>query len=283
MSGALIAGLVQLSVGDDPADNLAQTQALIADAAGQGARLIATPECTNLISADRDWRDQAIRIEAEDPTLKALRAQAADLGIWLLIGSLALKSDDPAESRLVNRSLLVAPDGAIVARYDKIHMFDVTISARESYAESRAYRPGAHAVLAQGPAPIGMSVCYDLRFPQLYRVLAQAGAKVVTVPAAFNDTTGAAHWHVLLRARAIETGCFVLAPAQCGLHPAEHASAPRPRRSFGHSLAVSPWGEVLGDAGEDPGVLIVSLDLDAVDKARSRIPAIHADQPFEGP
>ncbi len=283
MPGALITGLVQLSVGDDPAANLAVTRALIAEAAGRGARLIATPECTNLISADRGWRDQVLRPEADDPTLKALRAQAADLGIWLLIGSLALKSDDPTDTRLANRSFLIAPDGAIAARYDKIHMFDVTISARESYAESQAYRPGARAVLAPGPAPIGMSVCYDLRFPQLYRVLAQAGARILTVPAAFNDTTGAAHWHVLLRARAIETGCFVLAPAQCGLHAASHAQNPRPRRSFGHSLAVSPWGEVLGDVGEDPGVLIVSLDLNEVDKARSRIPAIHADQPFEGP
>ena len=283
MSGALIAGLVQLSVGDDPTANLPETRALIADAAGQGASLITTPECTNLISSDRDWRDQVIRTETDDPTLKALRAQAADLGVWLVIGSLALKSDDPAEPRLINRSFLIAPDGAIAARYDKIHMFDVTISDTESYAESKAYRPGARAVLAEGPAPIGMSVCYDIRFPQLYRALAQAGAQILTVPAAFNDTTGAAHWQVLLRARAIETGCFVLAPAQCGLHAADHASKPRPRRSFGHSLAVSPWGEVLVDAGEQPGVAIVSLDLNNVDKARSRIPAIHSDQPFEGP
>lgn len=283
MPSALIAGLVQLSVGDDPTANLPVTRALIADAAGQGASLITTPECTNLISSDRAWRDQVIRTEADDPTLKALRAQAADLGIWLLIGSLALKSDDPDEPRLINRSFLIAPDGAISARYDKIHMFDVTISDTESYAESKAYRPGAGAVLATGPAPIGMSVCYDIRFPRLYRALAQAGAQILTVPAAFNDTTGAAHWHVLLRARAIETGCFVLAPAQCGLHGADHASNPRPRRSFGHSLAVSPWGEVLVDAGEQPGVAIVSLDLNEVDKARSRIPAIHSDQPFEGP
>ena len=283
MTAPLITGLVQLSVGDDPAANLPVTRALIADAAAQGASLIATPECTNLISADREWRNHVIRTEAEDPTLQALRAQAAELGIWLLIGSLALTADDPAERRLVNRSFLIAPDGGIAARYDKIHMFDVTISETEAYAESHAYRPGARAVLAQGPAPIGMSVCYDLRFPHLYRALAQAGAQVLTVPAAFNDTTGAAHWHVLLRARAIETGCFVLAPAQCGLHAADHAAQPRPRRSFGHSLAVSPWGEVLGDAGEEPGVLIVSLDLNEVGKARSRIPAIHADQPFEGP
>lgn len=283
MTAPLVTGLVQLSVGDDPAANLPVTRALIAEAAGQGARLIATPECTNLISADRDWRDKVICREADDPTLKALRMQAAELGVWLLIGSLALKVDDPAEPRLVNRSSLIAPDGAIAARYDKIHMFDVTISETEAYAESKAYRPGAKAVLVQGPLPIGLSVCYDLRFPQLFRALAQAGARILTVPAAFNDTTGAAHWHVLLRARAIETGCFVLAPAQCGLHAADHAAQPRPRRSFGHSLAVSPWGEVLGDAGEGPGILIVSLDLNEVDKARSRIPAIHADQPFEGP
>ncbi len=283
MGHVLTAGLVQLTAGDDPVENLPRTQALIAEAAGRGAGFVLTPECTNLIAADRDWQRQVVSDEAGDQTLSALRRQAAGLGIWLLIGSLALRSGDPDDPRLVNRSFLIAPDGGIVARYDKIHMFDVTISETESYTESRAYRPGGRAVLGQGPVPVGMSICYDLRFPHLYRALARAGAQVLVVPAAFNDTTGAAHWHVLLRARAIETGAFVLAPAQCGTHAAEHAAKPRIRRSFGHSLAVSPWGEVLCDAGEEPGVSILKLDLSEVGKARSRIPAILADQPFEIP
>ncbi|SDE42785.1 Predicted amidohydrolase [Paracoccus isoporae] len=280
MTARLVAGLVQLSVGDDPAANLPDTMSLIAEAAGQGASLVLTPECTNISSSHRRWQQEVLRPEGADPTLAALRAQAADLGIWLLIGSLALKSDDADETRFVNRSFLIAPDGRIAARYDKIHMFDVTISETESYRESKAYRPGSRAVMAAGPVPIGLSVCYDLRFPQLYRALGRAGAAVLTVPAAFNDTTGAAHWEVLLRARAIETGCFVLAPAQCGTHAAEHGSGQRARRSHGHSLAVAPWGEVLVDAGEVVGSRVVSLDLEEVDKARSRIPAIHAEQEF---
>ena len=283
MTAALTAGLVQLSVGDDPAVNLPLTRAMIAEAAGRGAEFVLTPECSNLISADRDWQAQVLRPENEDPTLAALRAQAAELGIWLLIGSLALKSDDPAEPRFVNRSFLIGPDGGIVARYDKIHMFDVTISETESYRESAAYRPGGKAVLAQGPARLGMSICYDLRFPHLYRALAQAGAEILTVPAAFNDTTGAAHWHVLLRARAIETGCFVLAPAQCGLHATDPARKGRTRRSFGHSLAVAPWGEVLADGGTDIGVTLAEIDLAAVAKARHRVPSLTHDREFEGP
>ena len=283
MAPALIAGLVQLSVGDDPAVNLPVTQALIAEAAQAGAKFVLTPECTNLIAGDRNWQAQVLRPQTTDPTLEALRAQAAGLGIWLLIGSLALKSDDPAEPRFVNRSFLIGPDGGIAAQYDKIHMFDVTISDSESYRESAAYRPGDRAVLAKGPASLGLSICYDLRFPHLYRALAQAGAQVLTVPAAFNDTTGAAHWHVLLRARAIETGCFVLAPAQCGQHAIGPGRQARPRRSYGHSLAVSPWGEIIADAGELPGVTIVTLDLNETGKARSRIPALSAQQPFEAP
>ncbi|TKW65362.1 MAG: carbon-nitrogen hydrolase family protein [Paracoccus denitrificans] len=279
----MTAGMVQLCVSDDPQSNLGVTRALIADAAGQGADIVLTPECTNLISADRGWQSGVLQPEASDPTLAALQAQAAVLGIWLLIGSLALKSDDPAEPRFANRSFLIGPDGRISARYDKIHMFDVTISEQESYRESAAYRPGAQAVVAHGPVPIGMSVCYDLRFPHLYRALAQGGADVLTVPAAFNDTTGAAHWHVLLRARAIETGCFVLAPAQCGQHPVRQGAPGRSRRSFGHSLAVAPWGEVIADGGDEPGVTIVRLDLDETVRARSRIPAFSGTQPFGAP
>ncbi len=283
MARALTAGLVQLCVGDDPAANLSVTRSLIAEAAGQGAGFVLTPECTNLISADRDWQARILHPEATDPTLAALREQAAGLGIWLLIGSLAVKSDDPAEPRFANRSFLIGPDGRIAARYDKIHMFDVTISDTESYRESAAYRPGGQAVVSDGPARLGLSICYDLRFPHLFRALAQAGADILTIPAAFNDTTGAAHWHVLLRARAIETGCFVLAPAQCGQHAADHAKTGRVRRSYGHSLAVNPWGEVIAEAGDAPGVTIVTLDLDETAKARSRIPAYAGTQTFGAP
>ncbi|ABL70674.1 carbon-nitrogen hydrolase family protein [Paracoccus denitrificans] len=283
MSKALTAGLVQLSVSDDPERNLPVTRALIREAAQGGASWVLTPEATNLLGASRERQEHVLHTEAEDPTLAALREDARDLGIWLLIGSLSLKTGDPAEVRFANRSFLIAPDGDIRARYDKLHMFDVTVSESESYRESAAFRPGERAVLAKEPLPIGMTVCYDLRFPQLYRALAKAGAEVLTVPAAFNDTTGAAHWEVLLRARAIETGCFVLAPAQCGTH-ANHAEPDRrPRRSHGHSLAVGPWGEVLADGGTEPGVSLVTLDPAAVLGARSRIPSLTHDRNFAGP
>lgn len=275
---------LQLNVSDDPAANLPVTLGLIAEAAAQGARLIATPEATNLLSPSRDWQRQVLCPEAGDPTLAALRQAARQHGIWLLIGSLALRGDGTdGDDRFANRSFLIAPDGGIAARYDKIHMFDVTISETESYRESAAYRPGAQAVLATGPEPIGMTICYDLRFPQLYCRLAQAGARILTVPAAFNPTTGAAHWHVLLRARAIETGCFILAPAQCGTHAAPHSPDRQPRRSYGHSLIVAPWGEVLADGGESQGLVIAELDLGAVERARSRIPSLTHDRDYLGP
>lgn len=282
-SGPLTAGLVQLCVSDDPARNLPVTRDLIRAAAAGGAQWVLTPEATNLLGASREVQDRILHVEAEDPTLAALRDEARDLGIWLLIGSLSLKTGVPGETRFANRSFLIAPDGGIRARYDKLHMFDVTVSDRESYRESAAFRPGDRAVLAQGPLPVGMTVCYDLRFPYLYRALAKAGAQVLTVPAAFNDTTGAAHWEVLLRARAIETSCFVLAPAQCGTHRAQFDPERRPRRSHGHSLAVGPWGEVLADGGTEPGVTIVTLDPGAVPGARSRIPSLTHDQDFTGP
>ncbi len=279
----LRAALVQLCVSDDPARNLPQTRALIREAAEAGAGLVLTPEATNILNADRATQDRLLCLEQDDPTLAALRLDARELGIWLLIGSLSLKIADPADSRFVNRSFLIGPDGGIRARYDKLHMFDVTVSDTESYCESAAFRPGDRAVLAQGPWPVGMTVCYDLRFPQLYRALAQSGAQVLTVPAAFNDTTGAAHWEVLLRARAIETGCYVLAPAQCGAHARFLSPEGRPRRSHGHSLAVDPWGNVLADGGKERGVTLVELDPAAVVRARSRIPSLSHDRTFAGP
>jgi len=274
------AALVQLTVTDDPAANLPQTVAYLRQAAQAGAGFILTPELTNGLSSSRDHQRAVFRHEAEDPTLAALRAEAQAAGVWLLIGSLGLLTGD-ADGRFANRSFLIDPTGDIAARYDKIHMFDVNVSETEVYRESAGYRPGSQAVLADlGPARLGMSVCYDLRFPQLYRRLAQAGAGIIAVPAAFNHITGAAHWEPLLRARAIETGAFVLAPAQTGFHPEQ---AGKGRHTHGHSLAISPWGEVLADGGTEPGVTLVDLDLSQIEAARFRIPALTHDRDFAGP
>lgn len=273
------AGLVQLTVGDDPATNLPQTIALIRQAAAGGADFVLTPECTNGLSSNRDHQRVVFRHEADDPTLAALRAEASVAGIWLLVGSLGLKTDD-ADGRFANRSFLIAPDGSIAARYDKIHMFDVNVSDTEVYRESAGYRPGGRAVLADTAiGRIGMTVCYDLRFPHLYRRLAQSGAQILTVPAAFNHITGAAHWEVLLRARAIETGCFVLAPAQTGFHP---ETVGKGRRTYGHSLVIAPWGEVLADGGDQPGVTFADIDLGQVVVARHRIPSLDHDRQIDG-
>ena len=274
------AGLVQLNVGDDPAVNLPVTVDLVRRAVAGGAGFVLTPECTNALSGNRAHQRNVLRHEADDPTLAALRDEAARAGVWLLIGSLGVLTHD-ADGRFANRSFLIGPGGEIVARYDKIHMFDVNVSETEIYRESAGYRPGTAAVLADaGFAKIGMTVCYDLRFAHLFRHLAQVGAQILTVPAAFNHITGAAHWEVLLRARAIETGCFVLAPAQTGFH-AETAGTGR--RTYGHSLAIAPWGEVLADAGTEPGVTLVDLDLSQVATARARVPSLSHDREFTGP
>lgn len=276
----LRAGLLQLNSGEDPSANLPVTKALIAEAAGQGATFILTPEVTNCVSASRDHQRDVLRPEGEDVTLAALRRQAGALGIWLLIGSLALRTGDP-DGRFANRSFLISPEGGIVARYDKMHMFDVEISRTESYRESAGYRPGSAAVLAQaGFGAVGMTICYDLRFPGLYRHLAQSGAEILTVPSAFSPVSGAAHWETLLRARAIETGCFVLAPAQCGTHAARSGKA---RQTHGHTMAVGPWGDILADGGEGEGVIIVDLDMDAVAQARQRIPSLSNGKTFQSP
>jgi deaminated glutathione amidase len=274
------AGLVQLTVGDDPVANLPVTLSLIAKAAAGGAGFVLTPECTNVLSSNRDHQRRVLRHEEQDETLTALRDAARHHQIWLLIGSLGLLTHD-ADGRFANRSFLITPEGQIAARYDKIHMFDVNVSETEVYRESAGYRPGDKAVLADaGFAKIGMTVCYDLRFGHLHRALAQAGAQILTVPAAFNHITGAAHWEVLLRARAIETGCFVLAPAQSGFHP---ETAGKGRRTFGHSLVVAPWGDVLADGGIGAGVTLVDLDLTEVDRARARVPSLLHDRKYDGP
>ena len=277
---ALAAALVQLNASDDPAANLGPTRRLIERAAADGAELILTPEVTNIVSASRTRQREVLRREEDDPTLAALRDTAARLGRWLVIGSLALATDDP-DGRFANRSFLIDDAGRIRARYDKIHMFDVEIGAGESFRESAGYRPGGRAVVADTPwGGIGLTVCYDLRFPVLYRALAEAGAGILTVPSAFTVPTGRAHWEPLLRARAIETGAFVLAPAQWGRHSATRG---RERETYGHSLAVDPWGRVLADAGEGTGVTLIEMDLDAIKSARGRIPSLANARSFEGP
>ena len=274
------AALLTLNSSDDPRENLAVVLGMIDEAAAHGAEIVLTPEVTNCVSTSRSHQHSVLCHEIDDPTLAAIRDQAHLRGIWVLIGSLAVKTDD-ADGRFANRSFLVSPTGAIAARYDKIHMFDVTVSETESYRESAGYRPGDRAVVQSTDlGRIGLSICYDIRFPALYRSLAQAGAQILTVPAAFSPTTGATHWHVLLRARAIETGCFVLAPAQTGLH-AERTGATR--RTYGHSLVVSPWGEVLYDGGTAVGIGYVDIDLSEVEQARSRVPSLTHDRAFRGP
>ena len=274
------AALLQLRSGDDPAANLPVTERLLREAAAGGAGLALTPECTNIVSASRALQNRVLMSEREDPTLDRLTAVAGELGIWLVIGSLCLKSGD-SDGRFVNRSFLVGPDGTVRARYDKIHMFDVNVGGSESYRESAAYRPGERAVVAEaGGLRLGLTVCYDLRFPHLYRDLAKAGAEAITVPSAFTFPTGRAHWHVLLRARAIETGAYILAPAQSGAHDAREG---RVRETYGHSLAVAPWGEVIADGGEAVGVTFADIDPTAVAEARKRIPALTHDRAYTGP
>ncbi|MEM6974361.1 MAG: carbon-nitrogen hydrolase family protein [Pseudomonadota bacterium] len=274
--------LLQMTSGEDPTANLATTEAMMREAAAGGARFVLTPEVTNLVTTDTDLQRVTIQTEAEDPTLARLRAVAAELGVWLSIGSLALAEPEGADTRAVNRQFLIAPDGTIAARYDKIHMFDVTLGGEEHYRESESFRPGARAVTADTPfARIGLTICYDMRFPALHRALAEGGAAILTSPAAFTVPTGRAHWETLLRARAIETGCFVLAAAQAGTHASAGA---RDRQTWGHSLAVAPWGEILADAGgEAPAVAYADLDLSAVDTARTRIPALANARPFARP
>jgi predicted amidohydrolase len=267
------AACVQMRSGTEPAANIAAASELIRAAAGQGAEFIATPEMTNLLDIRPGMARAKVRREAEDESLPKLRALAAELGVTLLIGSLAIALEE--DERFTNRSFLIGPDGALLARYDKIHMFDVEVGDGQTYRESRAYRPGEAAVLAQTPfARLGLTICYDVRFAHLYRRLAQAGAEVLTIPAAFTRVTGAAHWHVLVRARAIETGSFVIAPAQGGKHEDG-------RETFGHSLIVSPWGEVLAEAGgAEPGIILAGIDVGDVAKARSRIPSLANERAF---
>ena len=274
------AAVVQLSSTDDPEKNLPVTEAFIREAKARGADLIATPEVTNIVSMSRTRQRAHLQREEDDRTLHRLRAVADELGVWLLIGSLALKSGDP-DGRFANRSFLIGPGGEIAARYDKIHMFDARPRQGEHYRESAGYRPGKTAEIARTQlGPIGLTICYDLRFPELYQRLARSGAMILTAPSAFTCPTGAAHWEVLIRARAIETGGYLIAPAQCGTHEASEGPA---RQTWGRSLIVSPWGEVLADGGDEPGVSIAAIDLDACREARRKVPNLIGAQVFTGP
>src|SRR5690242_3950385 len=268
------AACVQLRCGDDVAGNIRMACDLIREAHNSGAQFIATPENTSFMAADAGSKLQIATREKDDQSLIAFCALAEELGIWLLIGSLAIKV---SEDKTANRSYFIGRDGRIAARYDKIHLFDVDLPQRESYRESRTVIAGEQAVLAELPwGRIGLSVCYDLRFPRLYRALAKGGAQILSIPSAFTETTGNAHWHVLLRARAIENGCFVIAPAQGG----KHANG---RSTYGHSMIVGPWGEVLAEAGTDPGIVMADIDVDEVTAVRTRIPSLTHDRPFSAP
>ena len=268
------AACIQITSERDPEITFPAAAALIREAAAGGASLVMTPEVTPMLEPRGQLVLEKACPESADEWLLRYRSLARETGTWLLLGSMAVKID---EGRCANRSLLIEPGGAVAARYDKIHMFDVDLEGGESYRESRRYRPGGEAVVADTPwGRIGMTVCYDMRFPALYRDLAQAGADYLTVPSAFARPTGRAHWHVLLRARAIETGCFVFAPAQCG----EHAEG---RKTYGHSLIVDPWGEVLADGGEEPGVVVVEIDPARVREARRMVPSLGHDRPYIPP
>ena len=263
------AACLQMNSGSELAANLQQLKQMVIEAAGNGAQFVLSPEyCLMMDGSGRVMREGALPADGGS-VLPELQALAEQLKIWLLAGSLTLKSDD---DRIVNRSCLIAADGRIAATYDKIHMFDVQLNAGNIYRESDSYAAGAGAVVASLPtAKLGMTVCYDVRFPELFRQLAMAGAQIIAVPAAFTRITGEAHWHVLLRARAIETGSFILAAAQGGRHESG-------RETYGHSLIVSPWGEVLAEAGTEPGIVIADIDMAQSDLARARIPALAHDR-----
>jgi predicted amidohydrolase len=270
---------LQLCASDDPVANLAHTLSMVQQASEAGAQFIATPEVTNCVSSSLRRQNEVLALQENDQTLAAMCTAAARFGVWISVGSLALKLPD--DDRFTNRSFMIDPSGQIVAQYDKIHMFDVTLSETEQYRESDGYRAGDHAVIADTAfGRIGMTICYDIRFPHLYRGLAKSGASILLIPAAFAQPTGRAHWEVLLRARAIETGCYVIAAAQTGEH---QTSQRRPRKTYGHSMIVSPWGEIMADAGEDQGIIYADLDLSLVESTRARVPSILSNQSFSEP
>ncbi len=266
------AGLIQMRSSRNIQENLAQVEAFIREAAGKGAEFIQTPENTLLMEANSKQLLEKITPEEATEGLSVFSRLAHELGVWLHIGSIAIKLDD---KHAANRAFLFAPDGRLAARYDKIHMFDVNLPSGETYRELATFVPGAKALLVELPwGGFGITTCYDMRFPEQYKALAQAGAKFLTAPSAFTKVTGEAHWHVLLRARAIENGCFVFAAAQGG----DHESG---RGTYGHSIIISPWGEVLAEAEKEPGVILADIDVTEVDRVRARIPALDHARPFD--
>lgn len=270
--------LIQLNAPAEPSAGLAHAEPLIREAAASGARLVVTPEGSNFLEQSRSRRATIVRREDEDPAVRGFRALAAELGLHLLVGSAIVRHEDEEESRSANRSLLIGPDGVVRARYDKMHVYDVDLPTGERHRESESIRPGDRAVVAQTPwGGLGLAICYDVRFPHLFRALARGGADMIAVPAAFTVPTGEAHWETLLRARAIETGAFILAAAQGGHHQDG-------RSTWGRTTAVGPWGEILGRIDHDrPGVLRLDLDLSAPGRARAAIRQLDHDREFIGP
>ena len=269
---------VQTTAGPDVKTNIINASALVREAHKSGATLIVLPEVTNIIDMDRSAMAEKLSTEVEDISLVAFCTLAAELKVWLLLGSLGLKHETAlnAEGKpmFANRSFLIGDDGVVRNRYTKIHLFDVDLGAGETYQESKSYEPGNETVVADTPwGKLGMTICYDIRFPHLYRKLAQAGAKFLSIPAAFARPSGKAHWHVLMRARAIENGCYVFAAAQCG----EHGGG---RSTYGHSLIVDPWGEILADGGTEIGFVLAEIDTSLVDKVRQKIPSLTHDRDY---
>ena len=277
MTVKFVAGLIQTNVSNDMAENVAfvREQARLAHTAG--ADFIMTPENTGLIGANRDETLAKAQTEETHGMLAACRAAARETGAWFLLGSIHVRV--PGEEQIRNRSYLIDAGGDIVASYDKIHMFDVQLKAGENYRESFTFKPGEKTVLAETPwGVLGMTICYDLRFPYLYRDLAHAGATMLSIPSSFPVPTGQAHWHTILRARAIETGCYVFAPAQVGTHKGSN------RKTYGHSIVVAPWGEVLADAGgEKAGFVVAEIDLTKVEDARRMVPSLTHDRKYAAP
>lgn len=269
--------LAQMCSGIDPLENARQLDFCVTEAAVGGATLVFTPEMSGLLDRDRSRATEVIRNEQDDVVLSSVRAAARKGRIWVQLGSLAVLNTENPDEKWLNRSYLINPEGEIAARYDKIHLFDVDLSPDESLRESSAYAGGHNAVVASIPdATLGLSICYDLRFPALYEALTNAGADILSVPAAFTVPTGRAHWEILLRARAIESGAFVVAAAQCGNHEDGRAT-------YGHSMVVDPWGEILLDMGESTGLGFCDLDLRKIEQVRSRIPAVANRKWFELP
>lgn len=266
------AALAQMCSGREVEPNLDAAEACIREAADGGAQFVQTPENTSLMELSSKGLFAKTMVEQGNPAVEHFVSLARELKLWLHIGSMAIRLSD---TKVANRAFLISPEGKIAARYDKIHMFDVDLPGGESYRESKNYQPGTQAILSELPwGLIGITTCYDLRFPALYRTLARAGASFLTVPSAFTKQTGEAHWHALLRARAIETGCFVFAAAQGGSHETG-------RDTYGHSLVVSPWGEVIAEAGIEPGVIFADIDVGLVADARSRVPSLRHDRAFQ--